>query len=158
MEKHEKVMEAKIDIVANNLAKKYGYESVPWFKLTWWLLWIYTLLTVLVMFFRPDFINMTVCIVAIYMMFNTDRISKGKFKMLVFGIILSLVYDIAWFIMKHTEYTTENKNGDSGEIAIRKFSLMMSYASFLLRVYLILLMNIIDFCSYCFLERFDGFC
>jgi lipopolysaccharide export LptBFGC system permease protein LptF len=59
------------------------------------------------MYSRPDFINMTVCIVALYMMFNTERISKTKFKMLVFGIIISLLYDIVWFIMAHSEYANE---------------------------------------------------
>ena len=46
---------------------------MPWFRLTWVLLWIYTGLTILVLFKRSDFINLTVCTVALYMMFNTER-------------------------------------------------------------------------------------
>ena len=133
IEVHEKKMEQKVDNVAAVFAKRAGYNSVPWFQLTWWVLWLYTLLTVFVMYSRPDFINMTICIVALFMMFHTERISKTKFKMLVVGILISLLYDIVWFIMAHSEYANEQKN-DSGESGVRKFSLMMSYASFILRV------------------------
>lgn len=134
MEKKEKEVEAKIDNVALTFAKKAGYNEVPWFKLTWWLLGLYTVLTIFVMFMRPDFLNMTICIVALYMMFNTDLITKNKFRVLVLGIVLSLVYDLFWFIMKHSEYSEEKKNDGSGESGVRKFSLFMSYASFILRV------------------------
>jgi len=134
VEKTEKAVEAKIDIVANNFAQKAGYGSVPWFMLTWWLLWLYTGLTCLVMFMREDFFNLTICATALYMMFNTDRITKGRFRMLVLGIFITLLYDGFWFYMKHTEYSTEPKTDGSGEVRVRRFSLMMSYASFLLRV------------------------
>lgn len=134
MEKKEKDLEQKIDIVASTFAKKAGYHSVPWFKLTWIMLWVYTGLTILVMYYRPDFINMTVCIVAIYMMFNTDTITKTKFRFLVLGIVISLFYDLFWFIMVHSEYAEEKKTDGSGESGLRKFSLIMSYVSFLFRV------------------------
>lgn len=134
VEKQEKALEAKIDIVANTFAKKAGYSSVPWFMLTWWLLWLYTGLTVLVMFLRPDFFNLTICTTGLYMMFNTDKITKGRFRMLVLGIFITIIYDFFWFYMKHAEYTVEPKTDGSGEVRIRRFSLMMSYASFLLRV------------------------
>ena len=55
--------------------------------------------------------------------------------MLVVGVIISLFYDVAWFYLKHSEYAADEKLGDgSAEIAVRKFSLSMSYASFLFRV------------------------
>lgn len=72
------------------------------------------------------------------MMFNTDRITKGRFRMLVLGIFITFIYDILWFCMKHAEYSEEPKADGGGEVRIRRFSLMMSYASFLLRVYIII--------------------
>ena len=111
-----------------------GYDTVPWFMLTWYLLWLYTTLTILVMFLRPDFLNLTICTTALYMMFNTERITKLRFRMLVVGIFISIFFDVAWFIMKHQEYAIETKNDGGGEASLRRFSLMMSYASFLLRV------------------------
>jgi hypothetical protein len=87
------------------------------------------------MFLRPDFLNLTICAVGLYMMFNIDLISKGKFRALVLGILLSLVYDFAWFQLKHSEYApTGDQNDGSTEMALRKFSLTISYASFIFRV------------------------
>ena len=121
--------------MAVNIARRVGYDSGPWFQLTWWVLWIYTLLTLLVMFLRPDFLNLTVCIIGIYMMFSIDTISKGKFRMLVLGVLISIFYDLAWFFLKHSEYVADDKiNDGSAETTIRKFSLTISYASFFFRV------------------------
>ena len=76
--------------------------------------------------------------------------------MLVFGILISLAFDLLWFFIKHSEYAYENKN-DNGESGIRKFSLLMSYASFILRVIFEIKSNI-DICGNSILERFNGFC
>lgn len=43
--------------MAHGMAKKLGYDAVPWFVLTQIVLGIYTVLTILAMFFRPDFFN-----------------------------------------------------------------------------------------------------
>lgn len=134
IEKQEKLIEEKVDVVINKFARRAGYESVPWFTLTWMLLWLYTILTLFVMMSRPDFFNLTICTVGLYMMFHTERISKLRFKMLVVGIFITLIYDVIWFAFKHTEYSEEPKADASNEINVRRFSLMMSYASFILRV------------------------
>lgn len=86
------------------------------------------------MFLRPDFFNLTICTTALYMLFNTERITKLRFKMLTYGIFITIIYDLIWFFIKHGEYSEEPKTDGSGEVRIRRFSLMMSYASFLLRV------------------------
>lgn len=52
IEQKEKVLEEKFDVVAEKVAQRIGYSSVPWFKLTWILLWMYTALTNLVLFYR----------------------------------------------------------------------------------------------------------
>lgn len=55
----EKKLSKKVDLLAHDLAKKMGYESVPWFVLTQAVLAIYSILTILSMFFRPDFFNVS---------------------------------------------------------------------------------------------------
>ena len=119
------------DNVAMGVAMKLGFSHVPWYSLTLVVLGIYTVLTLFVLFFKSDFINLTVCVVAIYMMMNTDRISRWTFRLLVLGIIISLLYDLLWFMLKD-----QNKNaGDGGlEESIKSFSLTMAYISFFFRV------------------------
>ena len=103
------------------------------------------------MFLRPDFFNLTICVVALYMMFNTDMITKGKFRMLVIAVVISFFYDLAWL------YFSESEGDGSVETTIRKFSLLMAYASFILRVNLSLLMLILVFRCDCLMEGFFGF-
>ena len=93
------------------------------------------MLTLLVMFLRPDFLNLTICMMGLFLMFNLDRVSRGKFRVLVLGVVLSMVYDGLWFYLKHSEYMAdESKNDGSAETNLRKFSLTISYASFFFRV------------------------
>ena len=105
---------------------------MPWFTLTKILLYIYTALTCLVLFFRPDFINLTICAVAIYMLNNTERIKRITFRMLVLGIFISLLYDIFFFILGGQ---SGDQPYDGGvEKGVRNFSMTMSYISFFFRV------------------------
>ncbi len=121
-----------IDNIGMNIASKLGFQNVPWFTLTKILLWIYTVLTIFVMFFRPDFVNLTVCIIGIYMLHNTERIKRITFRLLVLLIFVSLIYDIMYFMIG-------NQSGDQPydggiEKGIRNFSSTMSYISFFFRV------------------------
>jgi hypothetical protein len=107
---------------------------------------------------REDFLNLTICTSALFMMFNTDRISRGLFRILVLGIFISLIFDLTWFFIKHSEFAEDQKVDGGMETNLRKIVLMLSYASFLLRVIYFIIIHIIDICSACVLERFNGLC
>lgn len=53
-------MSKKFDLLAHGVAKKLGYDMVPWFILTQLVLGVYVILTILAMFFRQDFFNVRV--------------------------------------------------------------------------------------------------
>ena len=89
-----------VDNISQNIANKLGFTYVPWFTLTKIVLGIYTTLTCFVLFFRTDFLNLTVCTTAIYMILNTDRIKRWTFRMLVLGIFFSLLVDLFWFLVQ----------------------------------------------------------
>jgi hypothetical protein len=137
-EKKIKVQEQQIiqsfDNISHNIAYKLGFNYVPWFTLTKIVLGIYSVLTCLVLFFRTDFLNLTVCTSAIYMILNTDRIKKWTFRTLVLGIFLSLGYDLFWFLMIQ-DFNSDQSDGGV-EKSIKSFSLTVSYLSFFFRVIL----------------------
>ena len=93
-------MEKDFDNISSNIATKLGFSHVPWFTLTKVVLAIQTILTILVLFFRTDFVNLTVCTAGIYAINNTDTIKKWTFRILVLGIFLSLGIDLAWFFLQ----------------------------------------------------------
>ena len=104
IEVKEKQVEEKFDSVSANLAYRMGYDEVPWIKATWSLLWLYTILTIFVMYYRPDFVNLTICISAIYMLFNTHILTRTRFRFLVGAIFLSILYDILFILMMASDY------------------------------------------------------
>ena len=133
-QEQEKEVEVRVDAVSTHIAKSLGYTDVPWFRLTWYLLWIYTILTILIMMKREDFINMTICTCALYVMFNAEKISRTMFRLLVCTIIFSLIYDLIWFILKHIEFSESQKADGGMENSLRRFVLLLSYISFIVRV------------------------
>lgn len=130
----EKNIEEQFDKVTVTIAKSMGIQTIPWFKFTYYLTCIYAACTVLVMFYRSDFFNMNICVVALYMLLNNERITHYTFRMLVFAVFISLIYDLIWFAMKASEYSTESKNDSGMEKNVKRFSLYMSYISFFIRL------------------------
>lgn len=79
--------------------------------------------------------NLTISLVGSYILDNESVRTKGKFRVLVLAIFISFIYDLIWFYMKTSEYYADDKEGDgSNEAGLRKFALLVSYASFILRV------------------------
>jgi hypothetical protein len=113
-----------IDNVSANIAYKLGFNHVPWFTLTKVVLGIYAALTCMVLFFRPDFVNLTIC---------------------------TLGYDLAWFLI--TDYSSDPSDGGVQK-SVKNFSLTVSYFSFFFRVIYKALTNLffIDYRSPCILE------
>jgi len=129
---------------------------MPWLRLTWVLLYVYAVLTCLVLFHRADFINLTVCSCALFMLYNTETLTRNRFRLLVLGIILTLFYDLFWFIMKHSEYSEDSKGENVSENRVKRFSLFMSYISFFVRVRVKMLTPCVVADGNRVLERLDG--
>jgi len=55
----EKHLSKTVDTYAHNLAQRFGARTVPWFSVTQVVLGIYSVLTILTLYFRPDFVNVT---------------------------------------------------------------------------------------------------
>jgi hypothetical protein len=99
MRVHEMKLVKGFDNLSNNIANKLGFSYVPWFTFTKIVLAIYTINTCCVLFFRPDFVNLTICTSAIYMLHNTDKIRRWTFRVLVLGILIAELYDLFWFML-----------------------------------------------------------
>eukprot|EP00347_Sterkiella_histriomuscorum_P014348 403361215 len=135
----EKTVESKFDEVSQTVASKLGMKEIPWFRWTMNLTVVYTILTILVCFHRQDFMNLTVCTVAIYMLLNLEKVTQYTFRYLVLGIFISILYDLFWFSIKSGEYEGDIK-GDSGvERKVRLFSYYASLISFFVRLIMALI-------------------
>jgi hypothetical protein len=95
----EKTLVVSVDKIATIVANKLGFPHVPWFTLTLYVIAIQTALTILSLFFRKDFLNLTVCVCSIYVLNNAKKIKRWTFRVLVFGIFLSVFYDLIWLLL-----------------------------------------------------------
>ena len=62
---------------------------------------LFLLITLLVHFYKADFVNLTCCCVAIYLLSFANVVEAKYFRYTVFGIILTLAYDFFWFWEKY---------------------------------------------------------
>ena len=88
--RHEKMYERQLDTTARNIAKSFGYRSVPWLGLTYVILILQMLLSMLTQFQRKDFVTMTVCTVGFYFLFSPEFIQRRHFRALVGLAVFSL--------------------------------------------------------------------
>lgn len=126
----EKQAQVKFDQISTQVASRIGLREIPWFKLTIILTALYALTTILCMFQRLDFLNVPICLVACYLMYNLHNVKQNTFRWLTLAVFLSLVYDLVWFFFKNPE--TSEKSGIN--LGYGRFALFMTYLSFFVRL------------------------
>ena len=53
--------------------------------------------------------QLTICLTAMYMLLNTDRIKKATFRNFVYFLLASFVFDIFWLFASWSAYVDEKK-------------------------------------------------
>ena len=106
--------------------KQRGMPNVKWARATFVMTIIFTIITCLVHFYKADFVNLTVCTVAIHMLSNPKDVKPTQFRYLVAGTILSFAYDILWLVMRGPDMAGDDEEDGGVEQSIRKFSLFMT--------------------------------
>ncbi len=114
--------------------RKNGYPNVKWARATFILTLIFTVVTCMVHFYKADFVNLTVCTVAIYMLSSPKDVRPTQFRYLVGGTILSFIYDIAWYLLRGYDMAGDDEEDGGMEATIRKFSLFMTVIAMIFKV------------------------
>ena len=109
--------------------------DIRWLRCTIVMTFIYLFITILVSFYKPDFVNLACATIAIYLLSNLNAVKPKYFRALVALIILSMGYDILWFFMKYRAMSGDADEEDGGmEKALRKFSLTMATIAFFFKI------------------------
>ena len=103
---------------------------MPWYTCTKHMLLVQLVLTMLASYERPDFLTLTSVVLTIYCIENSDSMRRKFFRGLVGLIMVSLIYDLAWFSIN--DFESEVMGGVEGKV--KKFSLFTAYISFCFRV------------------------
>lgn len=99
--KQEKKLESSFDQQADQIARRYGYSTVPYETLTKVVLLTYLVITSFAMFYRPDFMSMTAIMIGIYTVMIPHGIKRSVFRMLVIFLLISFFYDLVYLVFLH---------------------------------------------------------
>ena len=116
----------------------YAGEQIPWLLLTEVVVWIFLVLTLLVMIKKPAYLSLTVIALAIYVLHNTRHIGRSTFRGLVALLALSWVYDAIWLLIIEPGAADEDLEDGGNEWKLRRFVKLMSYITLFFKVIVVL--------------------
>ena len=93
------IFESGVSKVMNSVIGRFGIKDSFWWKLLFYTLIIYMLLTCLVMFYRTDFINLTFSTASFFMIVYGEFKKRKVYITLLYTSIATLVLDIIWLII-----------------------------------------------------------
>ena len=104
----EQTLVKRLDPMTEALAANLGYtdDEFPGFLFSSliYVNYFYIIITIMTSFIRPDFLNLTIGCIATLMLNNVRTLRRKHFRLLVFGIILSLCYDMIWLPLEWETY------------------------------------------------------
>ena len=122
-----KQAEAKFSERFDEITTRTFGRKVKWGFATQFSVYLLCFFSILSMFARPDFVNLTVGTVTLYF-FYTNPAFSYNYRISAVGVFLCLVYDFVWFF----EYIWKWVAGEGTyEDGIRRFSLFISFINFL---------------------------
>ena len=101
-------------------------------------MWIFAVLTCMIMMKRPVFLSMSVVVVGLYLTHNTLTIRRSDFRMLVFLLVCSWIYDVVYFVLLEPSASEEDDEDGGQEYKLRRFVKFVSFISIFFKIVLIL--------------------
>lgn len=100
MKEVEKAMfESKVSKAMDNYLLKIGIKDSVWWKLCFYSLIIYMLMTCLVMFYRTDFINLTYAVGAFFTIVYGEYKKRNVYTALIYSGFAIIISDIVWLVI-----------------------------------------------------------
>ena len=111
-----------------------GLKNMKWARATFIMTILFTIITCLIHFYKADFVNLTVCTIAIYILTNAKDAKPKHFRYLVVGTIVSFFYDLVWLFLRGGELAGDDEEDGGMESSVRKFSLWMTLIGLIFKV------------------------
>lgn len=81
---------------------------------------------------------MTIATLAFYFLENVHMIKRWSFRLLTFGILLSIIFDIIWLVLNQTSWWRSAPYDGDLEKGLRRYSIVMTYISLVFRLIVLL--------------------
>lgn len=92
------------------ISERYGYSEIPWLDLTKFFLFIELILLAFSGYYRADFLTLSGVAIAWFYILMPEKVRLTQFRSIVMLIVISLAYDIIWFMINDASSEDENGN------------------------------------------------
>ena len=123
-----------VENTSNKLSIKLGFDETPWYILFRISMYSYILMTLFWWFYKPDFLNITVCSIMFYLFANPMQMRQWHIRLISFGIFITWIFDLTWIIINTSHYWDEQPYDGNVELGLRRFVLCVCYISFIFRI------------------------
>jgi len=125
----EKRLSKSLDEIADNM----GIRPAPWYKWYLFFLFIWFILTMLSLFIRPDFWDLTFCSILVYSHIMRHHLVKKAYRTACIGTLISFVFDLFYLVI-FSEYYWYKASGWDNEVHVRRFVIVINYIKFIWKI------------------------
>lgn len=115
--------EKKMAVGIDEMADGMGIRQPPWYRWLVYLTLLYVFLTMLTLFTLPNFIDLTFSSLTMFMI-EPLTLTKGAFRTLLLGVVISFFFDIFHIIMRAGFYWDFELYFQDNEKGIRRFAVI----------------------------------
>lgn len=127
--------EEALSLRFNLVVSRMGFRDTQWGRLAIIMFAIWCVCTCFVCFQKPDFLNLTLGVMGLYLLLDPQSIKQSYLRLLTFIMPISMIYDIIWLVQKTSEYL-----GDAGEGGLAQVILGFVYFTLFYKILLIVVM------------------
>ena len=95
-----------------------GLRDTQWGRLAIIMFSIWCLSTCFVCFQKPDFLNLTLGVVGLFLLHDPQSVKQSYLRLLTLALPVSMIYDIIWLVQKTTEYWIDESEGGLAQVIL----------------------------------------
>jgi len=119
--------EKAFSVKFNIMASKMGLRDTQWGRLAIIMFALWCLCTCFVCFQKPDFLNLTIGVVGLFLLLDPQSIKQSYLRLLTLALPFSMPYDIIWLIQKTTEYWNDDTEGGLAQVILMMVYFVLFY-------------------------------
>lgn len=136
----KKIIDKVVDKQTTMFMRRLGFQQTPWLQCTKVMMMVVFVLNAFAGYARPDFLTQITCVLAVYMLQDSDNIDRTKFRMLPVAVFLSIIYDIIFLVFLQNIAMEAYRVEGGMESSVKMFALYLSYVTLIFKPFVFLIL------------------
>lgn len=113
------------------IAGNMGMRNTRWARLTIIMFGLWTILTGICCFQKPDFLNLTIGMMGLFIMLDPQQLKASYLRLLIFSLPVTQINDLVWIYWKSSEYWNNRTEGGLTQVILVLIWMMFVFKFFL---------------------------